>query len=1036
MSIAPETFSNQTTKTVFTDPFSKEIFESTYSCNGENIDETHSRIAKALASVEKENAKEWQQKFEILLRDFKFVPGGRITSNAGTDFKGASLINCFVSGFQGEDQDSMKGITDELQRQALILSSEGGYGFCADVMRPRGAVIRGTGAISPGAVDMLKMWDKSSEVITSGGVEATSGLFEDQEVITKNKIRKGAQMVTMSCWHPDVVRFIEAKKQAGNLTKFNMSVLITDEFLDALEKGHSWNLEFPDYIKEAQAYKKHWDGNLKKWKEAGRPVLVFHRFEKAQELWDLIMTNTYNRNEPGVLQIDTINKMNNLHYTEHINATNPCVTADTLIQTGPNQYQQVLELVGVQFGAYINGSSFPSAPQGFFSTGVKDTYTIEFVVENGFGIEQDAINVRKINATSNHQFMTSSGEWRTVQELINQMTSGPSVIDSGGLPQHEVYLRFGDILSNQKARILRIDYNGQEEVYDCSIYNINSYISNGLVSHNCGEQVLPIGGVCLLGSLNLYKFLTEPNTENSYTIDGVKYNSNIWDLDMLAKYIPYAVRFLDNVNDITYVPLPEQRENLKNKRRIGMGVLGYASSLMRKKIRYGSEKALAETNSLMKFISHISYTASSDIAVKKGSFLEFDADKYTSSGYIQNVLPQIVIDRIKKQGMRNSHVLSIQPTGNSSIFANNVSGGLEPIFMTEYIRTSGISCKTPEGLDLPKNVNWDSQTGDYDPDKWTWKFEGDDPLLKTEFDGYIWKYDRSRGLVRETLVQDSSVRELKELGEWNPNAEWAATTPQLNVDDHVNTMKIFAKYIDSAASKTVNLPNDYPYEEFKDVYLKAFKAGIKGFTTYRDGTMATVLSAVSDDKSEGSKNRNKGVFVRPDVLDCTVRIVTFRGEKYIVIIGFLDDNKDEPIEVFAFRSKGIRFTKEIENGKMRKVQSEVEGNPSTYNLETEHLVIEDVQKHFDQGDEQGVISRMISLSLRTGASIADIYTQLMKSNGDVMSYSRVIARVIARYINQEDIKDILMCNECGDRENVVFQEGCVICMSCGNSGCN
>ena len=132
-----------------------------------------------------------------MLEDFKFVPGGRILSNAGLGLKGTSLINCFVGGFSGEDQDSMEGIMHALRDQALILKSEGGYGFCADVMRPRGGYISGIANESPGAVKMLDMWDTQSTVITAGsGKKSKKG---------KVKIRKGAQMVTMSVWHPDII---------------------------------------------------------------------------------------------------------------------------------------------------------------------------------------------------------------------------------------------------------------------------------------------------------------------------------------------------------------------------------------------------------------------------------------------------------------------------------------------------------------------------------------------------------------------------------------------------------------------------------------------------------------------------------------------------------------------------------------------------------------------------------------------------------------------------------------------------------------
>ena len=264
--------------TQFTDAFSEEIFNATYKFAGEkDINERHLAIARDLASVELPELREhWTEKFLDILEDFKFVPGGRITSNAGTGLKGTTYINCFVSGFRGEDQDSMEGIMDELKRQALILKSEGGYGFCADVMRPRGSYVNGIGGDSPGAVKLLEMWDTQSSVITAG-----SG-FKKADGKGKKKIRKGAQMVTMSVFHPDIEEFITAKQTSGRLTKFNMSVLVSDDFMAAVESNKPWTLEFPDHEAAKSDYKKFWDGNLKAWKASGRPVRVYNTFEKAK----------------------------------------------------------------------------------------------------------------------------------------------------------------------------------------------------------------------------------------------------------------------------------------------------------------------------------------------------------------------------------------------------------------------------------------------------------------------------------------------------------------------------------------------------------------------------------------------------------------------------------------------------------------------------------------------------------------------------------------------------------------------------------
>lgn len=293
---------------------SEEIFTTTYQYKGEEIQGMWSRVATKLS----ESELLWNERyneFYMALEDFKFIPGGRILSNAGTDYKSTSYINCFVSGFRGEDQDSMEGILAELRRQALILKSEGGYGFCASVLRPRGTIIKGIGSATPGMVKFLEMWDKQSQIITEGsGMESKEG---------KKKNRKGAQMVTAYIWHPDIEEFITAKQTPGRLTKFNMSVLLTDKFMEAVINDKQWDLVFPDIESNKELYKKHWNGDIESWFAKGGTV-VRYKTLPACELYDLIMKSTYNRAEPGCLFVDTINKMNNLTKIETINATNPC----------------------------------------------------------------------------------------------------------------------------------------------------------------------------------------------------------------------------------------------------------------------------------------------------------------------------------------------------------------------------------------------------------------------------------------------------------------------------------------------------------------------------------------------------------------------------------------------------------------------------------------------------------------------------------------------------------------------------------------
>lgn len=833
-------------RTKFVDEFSEEVFNLTYKFSGEkSIDDRHRAIAKDLASVEEPHLQEhWANQFLKILHNFKFVPGGRITSNAGTGLKGTTYINCFVSGFRGEDQDSMESIMDELRRQALILKSEGGYGFCADVLRPRGGYVNGIGGDSPGAVKLLEMWDTQSSVITAG-----SGLKKEKQK-GKTKIRKGAQMVTMSVFHPDIEEFITAKQTPGRLTKFNMSVLVSDDFMTAVEAGSSWCLEFPDYEVAKEEYKKLWNGDLTSWKKQGLPVKVFKTYENANELWDLIMKSTYNRNEPGILFIDTINQLNNLYYMERINATNPC-----------------------------------------------------------------------------------------------------------------------------------------------------------------GEQVLPVGGACLLGSLNLTQFVNKAATD--------------WDYEGLKETVHTAVRLMDNVNDKTLVPLPEQKENLKFKRRIGLGILGYGSALMMLKLRYGSPEALKKTEQVASFIMNEAYRASAYLAKEKGVFPAYDGHKYLAGKFVQR-LDDDTRKLIAKNGLRNSHLLSIQPTGNSSVLANNVSGGLEPLFMTNYVRTV-IQPFPPDGLGVPTQVDWAKKVFQVagPATNWQWATEGNENILVTSFANETWKFDQSRGLLKESKVKDYAYRFHEENGTWDSSADWAATAFDLNIDDHIKTMEVLSRYIDSAMSKTVNVPANYPFEDFKRLYWDVYKTkNIKGCTSYREGTMTSVLSVSgtsAEDQEKKGIPRSKAL-PRPKALSCDIHQITSAGRRWVVLVGLLDG---DPYEVFALKQSSLHLPPHLKNGNLVKEKS------GLYHLETKDgWVLTDIRKFFES-DEQEALTRMISTALRHGTNIDFIVSQLVKSEGTITSFAKAIARTLKTYASEVSG---VQCGAC-QSTNVKLQEGCFTCLDCGSSKC-
>jgi len=1187
----------ENSRTLFSNGFSEFQWGLKYKFGEEKtIDDTFSRVAKDIASKEKDKSY-WAEQFEYLLKDFKFVPGGRILSNAGTGLTGTSYINCFVGGFHGADQDSIEGIYDAVKYQAKTLQSEGGYGFCADTMRPKGSNIKGIGNQSPGAVKFLELWDKSSEIITAGsGKQAKKG--------EKASIRKGAQMVTMSVCHPDILEFIDAKKTQGRLTKFNMSVLLSDKFMKAVENKEDWNFIFPNYTKYKKEYHEHWDGDWNKWKKliGKKDAFDIHGSISAIKLFEKITDNTYNRNEPGVIFVDTVNKMNNLWYTEHISASNPCAAKGTIVNTpyGPKKVEDIeqysyistvfgsepvskiekhsnypvfkvkfsdggeqivtaahkyhvstigsrskkiekirvdelkigdrVRISGCEFsthdefcqGEYKNGQragvllgdgcytkycidknivkiatnkddiSYNDSVKNYlfypeyFNKGYEDSdsksmtmvlsykkyldsATKEPTLESlGLTVGQKSyektIDYKRINnisfaiglldgllatdgnvnLTSNHpqlRWMTTSKElaqairntllyldchgfinssFDTGGEIdgrqINRNHTKYTITISGesfknyakhsglGTLHPEKYKLIQKALTDFRlsgnrwcAEVVSIEPYGTTDVYDLFCEESDTWITEGYVQQGCGEQMLGLDNVCLLGSLNLVHFIDVKTKD--------------WDYEKLRHHVQLSVRFMDNVNDISNVPLKEQKQNMLNRRRIGLGIMGYGSALLMAKVPYGSKKALEITDNFMRFYINEAYKASARLAEEKGSFPEYNEQKFLSGKFVKQALNKDTIDLIKKHGLRNSHLGSIQPTGNSAVVANAVSGGCEPVFFDSYYRTY-ILPTPPKELSIPVHINWQDATCDEIGD-WKWTKEGDESILLINFNDGIYKIDSNRGLTKEVLIEDYGVKYLKEKGEYNSEAPWATFAMNLTVNKHINTLEIMAKYICSAISKTLNFPNNYDYKDFKKVYMDAWKKGIKGVTTYREGTMTNVLSTSS---TESKKIVKTDAPKRPKELACDVHHITVKGQPYFVLVGKYEG---DPYEVFAGKNGVI--DKKVKHGTIIKQKR------GRYKV-----VFDDGMELSSIGafteNEEDIYTRLISSSLRHGVAIEFLIHQLEKAKGDIQCFAKCIMRALKKYIPDGTEVKGEECPECQKQNTLVRTEGCIVCL--------
>ena len=737
-----------------------------------SVEDTWRRVAAAVAAPEADSAA-WTRRFYDAMADFRFLPAGRILAGAGSG-REVTLFNCFVMGTVPDD---MSGIFQHLKEAALAMQQGGGIGYDFSTLRPKGAPVAGVGADASGPLSFMDVWDAMCRTIMSAGY------------------RRGAMMATLRCDHPDIETFVDAKQEPGRLRMFNLSVLVTDAFMDAVKQDASWDLSF-----------------------AGTTF----RTVSARDLWHRIMRATYNFAEPGVIFIDRINQYNNLHYAEQITATNPC-----------------------------------------------------------------------------------------------------------------------------------------------------------------GEQPLPPYGACLLGSINLSRFVKDPFTDAARL-----------DTDALNDLIPAAVRLLDNVIDVSQFPLPQQRDEALSKRRIGLGVTGLADALIMCGARYGSRPAVALTDQWLATITRRAYLASTEIVAEKGTFPLFDKEKFLAGAFVKT-LPADVRDAIAKNGIRNALISSIAPTGTISIFADNVSSGIEPVFSFEHTRN----------ITLPDGSSRAEQVSDYAYRLFRQQFGADTPLPDHFVDAQ-------------------------------------ALAPA----DHLVMQATAQRHIDSSISKTINCPEDLDFEAFADVYRQAYDLGAKGCTTYRPNDVTGAVLQVdtpavaetptptpSDDGLDAGVVYMTQPLDRPEELPgrtYKIRWPETDHAFYITINDVVRDGRRRPFEIFINSKNMEHYAWTVALTRMISAVFRRGGDVS--------FVVAELKAVFDPRGGQWMAGHYVPSLL---AAIGEVIERHMIDIGFLPAKSEP-ALLQAQTTGDGTTPAIAptiasgrQCPKCGSA-SLIHQEGCDQCLDCGYSKCS
>lgn len=948
---------------------SLDIWHKKYQINGESFEEWLDRISGRNTYVKK------------LIRDKKFLFGGRILASRGVTDRKVTYSNCYVIT---PPEDNIESIFSTAAKLARTYSYGGGCGTDMSKLRPKDAIVHNAAKSTSGAVSFMDFFSYVTGLIGQSG-------------------RRGALMLSIDCKHPDIEEFINLKTKQGVCEKANISIRVSDEFMQAAIDDRDWETSFTSL-------------------ETGTITRTF----RTRDLLKLLAERNWEWAEPGLLYWDRITSYNMLDNDSNFAyaGVNPCLTGDSLIQTVEGEIP-IKDLVGSTPFVYCMDSDGNLA--------IRKAVKVWKTRENAQLVEVIAGKGRLI-CTPDHRIFTTNRGWVEAANLqkgdkikgLNRQTTGHkycSVGLSGAKyeKEHRFIARhfyniedmdvhhindngFDNRLSNLEVitheehsklsntgRVIEVnrdeatgrylpkdEHTGRtcrnlgrevgvnwyvqevrtldytEGVYDMTVEDTHNFIANGFVVHNCAEEPLPAGGSCLLGSLNLSEFVVHPFTDKAHI-----------DYDSLEEAVAIAVLGLNEVlnEGMMLHPLEEQRESVRNWRQIGLGTMGLADMLIKLGVTYGSAGAIKITESVYETIARSAVMTSLELAKTAGCYPMCKKEKLVDSSFIKALnLPYNMIEDIRTYGLHNSQLLTCAPTGSIATMLQ-VSTGVEPNFALKYTRR-------------------------------TQSLNGKDTYYEV-FAKIVDDYVQVNGdkVLPDYFVESKDIAPI----------------------DRIKMQAVLQKYTDASISSTINLPKEATIDDVYNIYVEAWKHGLKGVTIYRAGCNREGILTVKKPETMSMASAPK----RPVSLPCDIHKVKVKGENFIVCVGLYDG---KPYEVFVFRM--VNDTTLTTN-----TGTIIKRGKGMYSLISNDMSINNLL-NTDISIEEKAATLYSSMLLRHGVNIKYITKTAKKVNDNIASFSSAMCRVLAKYI---PVTTEGKCPECG--EPLVHSGGCISCPSCGYSKC-